>query len=86
MADKKTDGRQECHKLIQELECMQGATVDIRVLGGWLFNGTLFDVRPGLATLANVTVISGGGFTLCAFDVDTVVINIKAITSVGKPV
>lgn len=60
--------------------------VDVRVLGDWMFTGNLDDVRDKQeAYLSNVTVTSCQGLTLCSFEVDEVCIQLKDVTSIGKP-
>ena len=85
MAEQEIEGRQESHKLIHELEKMQGDLVTIRTFGEWAFAGTLVAVNCEMAFLSQVTVFSNGGLTLCTFDVNSVTVNLEALTSVGKP-
>lgn len=85
MAEQMSEGRQESHKLINELKRMQGDTVNIRLLNDWMFTGVLVSVCNEIALLSQVTVISSSGLTLSTFDVDAVKINLEALTSVGKP-
>ena len=86
MTELETDIRKDGHKLINELKKMQGDLVSIRTFGEWAFSGTLVGVDCKIAFLSQVTVFSYGGLTICTFDVDSITVNLKAVTSVGKPV
>ncbi len=60
--------------------------VNVRVLGDWMFTGKLVKIiaKQGIC-LADVTVTSCGGLTLCSFDVNNVSIQLEDVTSIGKP-
>jgi len=78
------DGRQESHHLIRQLCRMIGDDVVITTLGGFLFEGTLGDVRNELAIMTVEDIFGPGtSSSISDDDVRSVVINLEAITSVS---
>lgn len=79
------DDRQESHHLIRQLCRMIGDNVVITTLGGFLFEGTLGDIRDELAII-KVNDIFGPATSSAISDDDvrSVIVNLEALTSVSS--
>lgn len=77
--------RQESHELICELKEQIGDFVDIGVLGGFRFEGTLSSVENELARLSKPTIFAPGANGRLIQGSGSVTINLETITSNGVP-
>jgi small nuclear ribonucleoprotein (snRNP)-like protein len=76
--------RQESHSLIHQLKRMIGDCVVITTLGGFLFEGTLTDIRCELAILTVDEIIVPGTSAISKSNVKSAVVNLEAITSASS--
>lgn len=67
----------------RELERFLGQNIDVRLLNGIFFNGTLIKIAEETFILSAVTVVFGGAAGV--FMLKNMILGIDSLVSIGKP-